>query len=587
MDVLIRNPLSVVRARAREIPVGKLRQSSDWGIPGFFESKLKLNEEGDALNEIPSLNVTASQNIEDKSLVRFRCMVQDILDPEFYTGIYEEVCAKTGTKVLKTAKYQDVVDIPAGCDISIGQNSITYSRLPLFCIPIPGESKWVHRALGNKMSQQIQSKDGKQRDKRKRSEVARSTPEKSHVPRITKMKRGRPGESKFEDLAPMDEVDYTSRKGSSTADPHIWNLQKGVMVKMYDTESGKFKVNDVVEFVGVFSASPLLADEDEDGAWGRFNPPSSLVPRLHVITSRKLDSGMGLVPSLDAESFIKKLNASRKPLLRTRASLLAHLKDLLGGDSVASEAMLMHLVSRVHYRRSGHIIGKFSLGISGVPPKTAMKLISFMESILPAVKPIEVTVSAMNKAAYMPVKDYNLNHLAQGELQAAAGTHIVLDETKLSEGKLLEKGIKNFSAAQQVISAQQLNFDFKYHKITFNTDTPVLILTKGKKSIFKCDCSVDIKGAESRGIREVSEASLRSFREYLLLARTLNVEIPKEITSQIQEDFVALRKANPKLPEASMHLRMGCSRLLATTFLETNLTAKRWTYTGPLFKLLR
>eukprot|EP00954_Amorphochlora_amoebiformis_P016642 1306562-Amorphochlora_amoeboformis.AAC.1 len=269
MDVLIRNPLSVVRARAREIPVGKLRQSSDWGIPGFFESKLKLNEEGGALNEvtrrehwsyevghlfqcqIPSLNVTASQNIEDKSLVRFRCMVQDILDPEFYTGIYEEVCAKTGTKVLKTAKYQDVVDIPAGCDISIGQNSITYSRLPLFCIPIPGESKWVHRALGNKMSQQIQSKDGKQRDKRKRSEVARSTPEKSHVPRITKMKRGRPGESKFEDLAPMDEVDYTSRKGSST---------KGVMVKMYDTESGKFKVNDVVEFVGVFSASPLLAD---------------------------------------------------------------------------------------------------------------------------------------------------------------------------------------------------------------------------------------------------------------------------------------------------------------------------------------
>ena len=60
--------------------------------------------------QIPSLNDTPLHNLKPNSLVRFRCMIQDMFDPEFYLGIYEVEDKKTGEKAMKSGKYKDVAE---------------------------------------------------------------------------------------------------------------------------------------------------------------------------------------------------------------------------------------------------------------------------------------------------------------------------------------------------------------------------------------------------------------------------------------------------------------------------------------------
>ena len=75
---------------------------------------------------------------------------------------------------------------------------------------------------------------------------------------------------------------------------------QAAIVKLYGIEDGTFKVNEMVEFIGIVSLSPLLAnahsDMDDNDILAQFNkpemdaknPPASLIPRLHVVKFTKL-----------------------------------------------------------------------------------------------------------------------------------------------------------------------------------------------------------------------------------------------------------------------------------------------------------
>lgn len=586
---LIRDPLSVVRARVKNVPVDKLRVSSDWGVPAFFEQKLGLNNPNGALKQIPSLNAISSEQLPDHTLVRFRCMVQDVLDPEYYVGVYEEVNQATKSKTLKTAKYQDLVDVAENCEINHdAPSTVTYSRIPLFCVPVPGESPWIQTALGNAAAQTGEF-DTKQRDKRKRgdSREVEMTPEKKRSARAT---AGTSASKRTRDESSMEteETDVKTedqKEDREEGSSRVFN-RKGCLAKLYDHQSSPLKVCDVVEFIGVFSAHPALTDADEDDSWGRFNPPSSAVPRLHILTFRKIETDWGLVPQpSNKNAYLLKLQALQKKVKSTRTSLLNHITCALGGDSMAAEALLMHLVSRVHYRRTGLAIGKMVLSLTNAPPGLPAVVTAMVQNLLPSCKCLEVNISALNKGMFMAVKDYELNHLSQGELQAPKGTYFVLDETKLSEGKLEDRGVKNLSAIQQVMGEQKLVYDFKYHNLTFDTDLPMLVLSKGK-SIFKTDCSIALNPSKNYPETYASPNAqvVAVWREYLLFARQLEVEIPEKSSKTIQDSFVEMRKVNPKLDQKAMHLRMGFSRLLAVSFLENALTKERWDYAVPLYK---
>ena len=60
--------------------------------------------------KVPVLQAATVENLRPGTLVRFRGMVQDMLDPEFYLGVYQEKDAN-GDAVWRTGKYTDTMGV--------------------------------------------------------------------------------------------------------------------------------------------------------------------------------------------------------------------------------------------------------------------------------------------------------------------------------------------------------------------------------------------------------------------------------------------------------------------------------------------
>lgn len=81
-------------------------------------------------------------------------------------------------------------------------------------------------------------------------------------------------------------------------------------------------------------------------------------------------------------------------------------------------------------------------------------------------------------------KDHESNRLTSGILQLNNNTHLVLDETKLKEGKLLESGVKAVGSIADVVKSQTVRYDFGFSVTQeFNSDIPVLIFSEGKSML--------------------------------------------------------------------------------------------------------
>lgn len=50
-------------------------------------------------DQVPYLNSSPVDSLASGTLVRYRCMVKDMFDPEYYMGVYEEVHQQTGQRV--------------------------------------------------------------------------------------------------------------------------------------------------------------------------------------------------------------------------------------------------------------------------------------------------------------------------------------------------------------------------------------------------------------------------------------------------------------------------------------------------------
>lgn len=67
----------------------------------------QILEGPDVLMEIPLLNNTQLHNIRDKALVRFRGMIQDMYNPEYYFKQYEVKNTDTGESDVRCGMYMD------------------------------------------------------------------------------------------------------------------------------------------------------------------------------------------------------------------------------------------------------------------------------------------------------------------------------------------------------------------------------------------------------------------------------------------------------------------------------------------------
>jgi hypothetical protein len=269
--------------------------------------------------------------IRPGSLVRYRGMVQDVFDPEYFVGVVMAKNLATGTTEPVPTKYSDVLQTPNGYEfVEEGTDQDRYARtmgrLPLFLVPVPGESDWVKREYNDFQSPPgavSQGSSGISAQNRKRSsadtdDVDMDGP--STVPSGLAATTAEEGKERPAKRAQplLDESSAGNKQSPEAPAMPLGNrsllfplgkCEKGIpcLAKVYDCDGNNtshFRVNTVIEFVGIFSADPVVnANMDIDGDTKMedgvpdlqsvaeiraHNPPPSVVPRLHCLSFRPL-----------------------------------------------------------------------------------------------------------------------------------------------------------------------------------------------------------------------------------------------------------------------------------------------------------
>ncbi|KAM7385910.1 hypothetical protein PAMP_001953 [Pampus punctatissimus] len=496
-DTWINCPLGVVEGM---FAASQNNPDSGWEakVVEFFKEQLKQK---DAHTWVPSMNDVPLHYLKPNSLVKFRCLIQDMFDPEFYMGVYETVDLSTKTKILRCGKYKDVTE--CGVDFN-PRNTVTAERQTFYCVPIPGENSWVKESYAG-------------------SSQARVVPSTSYVP--SRQKRSyeedddmdtQPQKQREPHAGPQSPTEHhgngdckrqeTEAPSSQTASASHLDLnfplpgEKGpsCLVKVYE-DWDSFKLNDTLEVYGILSVSPALsALADEKDASSSIvdpteymetveeqrvhSPPASLVPRLHMLYARPLPHNNPLLPCATLQDNSTFLSSTLCEMASVRAELLTYFTHVLLGDALAAEYLILHLISNVYTRRDVLPLGKFTLNLSGCPTASSYpeRLYQILQQLVPSSYYLGMSLQNMNQMRLVPKKDYVANRLVSGALQLARNTSLFLDETQLEQGQLDTTGVRNVTALGNVISWQKVDYDFNYHQMEFPCNINVLIASEGR-----------------------------------------------------------------------------------------------------------
>jgi hypothetical protein len=550
----------------------------------WYEKETELVEllQNDTLwNQIPLLNVNELHNMKDERLVRFRGMIQDMHGPEYYLEKFEVMKADGQQTETRHGKYMDITKWEANETIDMdGPSAVKSERQTYVAISIPAINSWASKL---------------EEDKYKLSNLPSSS---TSVP--VQMKR--PLEDMETDEAESQVVEQSNsenkRQCTQIPKPEASNVvsQEHLLNFPIPDSSGKvchlkvykdtdlLKLNSVWEFVGFLSVDPILANHDvdeemNDVEFQTHNPPPSLVPRIHCVSFRTLTHSNPLVTA-------DKMSPDRMKIVQKE--LLIVLTQLMLGDEVAAEYLIYHLISEVYLRKDFMALGKFSLNISNVPKfenlDFVQELYKFIELLTTKSHYLAMSLENMNKLAFIPKKDYTSNRLTSSILQMSANTHFVLDETKLSAGKLNEAGINGVKALANAIKNQKTLYDFTYYQIEFDCDIPFLILSEGK-SMLPSDVHVvlDPDDMHLKTFGEILEAArhflkpelLNEIRVYLTSARLVEYEISDGIQEMVQKEFVNMRQRG-NVSGDDLHNLLVLARLVCISQGKNTLDEECW-----------
>ncbi|KAM3913776.1 mini-chromosome maintenance complex-binding protein [Leptodactylus fuscus] len=592
-------PLSVIEAvfaQSETLPGWEKK------VTDYFHENLQDNRS----SWVPSLNDVPLHYLRPGGLVHFRCMVQDMFDPEFYMGVYETVDEGTGVRALHLGKYRDVAECMPHQEIDF-RSGRTLERQTFYCVPVPGESAWVKEiSIVSRQARACASTSyTPNRQKRSLEE------DDDDLTRQHGAQHAGDAQEKCKRLeTEQQDQPLQSRPSSSSQSLDLYFPVPGekgpaCLVKVYDNWDN-FKVNDVLEVYGVLSVEPLLSslndDRDSmsslldpsDGAdvleeQRAHSPPTSLVPRIHAIVIHKLSHTNPLIPSSVNETVDSKqcVASFLSELSSVRSDLLGFLTHVLLGDSLAAEYLILHLISTVYARRDVLPLGKFTLNLSGCPPNShfIQHLYGIVRQLVPVSYYLPMTIENMNNMRFIPRKDYSANRLVSGLLQLPQHTLLVVDETVLEQGQLDTAGVRNLTALGNLITWQKVDYDFSYHQMEFPCNINVLVTSEGR-SLLPSDCQVHLKPQMCpASLEQYSEALLSAtlpsllnkFRIYLTLLQLMEYTIPDEVTKAIEDDFVDMRRGDPQSISADdLHSLLVVARLLSLSAGQTTLSRERW-----------
>ncbi|KAG7229943.1 hypothetical protein INR49_009663 [Caranx melampygus] len=476
----INNPLGVVEGM---FAASQNNPNSGWEAKAveFFKDRLK---EKDAHTSVPSLNDIPLHYLKPNSLVKFRCLIQDMFDPEFFMGVYETIDPSSKAKVLRCGKYKDVTECGKHRDCRetdfLLYASCSQARVVPSTSYVPSRQKRSYEEDDDMDDMDTQPQ------KQREPHTGPHSPAEQH---------GNGDCKRQETEAPSSQVASASHLDLNFPLPG----EKGpsCLVKVYE-DWDSFKLNDTLEIYGILSVSPALsALADEKDASSLLDPtesmetaeeqrvhspPASLVPRLHMLYAKPLPYNNPLLPSVTLEDNSAFLSSTLSEMASVRAELLTYFTHVLLGDALAAEYLILHLISNVYSRRDVLPLGKFTLNLSGCPTVASYteRLYQIIQQLVPSSYYLGMSLQNMNQMRLVPKKDYVANRLVSGGLQLARNTSLFLDETKLEQGQLDTTGVRNVTALGNLISWQKVDYDFNYHQMEFPCNINVLIASEGR-----------------------------------------------------------------------------------------------------------
>lgn len=513
--------------------------------------------------------------------------LQNMYNPEWYLGEYDHVNTATGERVRVHAQYSDAVDVPHGWTVDMSDAvAKTMERVPVHCMSIPHQSVWASSSSSS-VAMGMESAPANQRAKRSHSDDAMddeddtptgpaSTPsaqsgmECDNGSASDESKRARPG------VAPPAGTSLAgcSSGGRPVLVPGATHVKHAAIIKLYQ-EDTSIKVNESYEFVGVLCCDPVTdaSPEEEPGmvcsfmesgeaaavkaASGSTGPASSsVIPRIHAVAFRQLSPKWN--PALDnlapAQQACRRTELANA-LPAVRARVVKSLSNALLGDTLAAEYILCHMLSRVYHRAHGVPVGKLSLAITGLPPTSAVgtsatqDLVGVLQTLLPAVAYVPMSVKHLSAKLMAPKKDYDTEMLHTGDLQMTPSTQVLCDETAMVAGKLNETGLKNLHCLQQLATFQHLLFDFSFYQMEFPTDVPVLVTSQGKP-LMTTDIVLKLcpDAPTAAAVRAELQANpdtedmVQLCRIYMGLARATDVGLSDDLCKVAEEKFVQARQ---------------------------------------------
>jgi hypothetical protein len=298
---------------------------------------------------------------------------------------------------------------------------------------------------------------------------------------------------------------------------------------------------------------------------------------------------------------------SEGDLIEIRIKLVEYLASCLKGNKSAAESLMLWLVSRPSIRVDGLVdslfIGKLTVNLCvrgsfddnpefrTVSPAT--ELLKVLRKIKPFVAgPIEVESNPdglFTKESIYPRLNVQTGQLgSNATLQQPDGCVLIIDEMNLTEGEFKDQAVCNLQALLDLIRQQQVNYDFGMQQVTLKSDMPVVSLSRGKKSILPFDLKIDCDGVEFKELNSESDAKL--FLSYLSHCRIISCSVSGEMANFLEQDYLALRKAspvlpngNPKMNEQEFHRLMNLARLMAVSHGQSSLSKEIWDTTKSLY----
>ncbi|GJQ77155.1 hypothetical protein Trydic_g14833 [Trypoxylus dichotomus] len=550
---------------------------STWNSAYFLENEndcLKYIKEN--YYSIPYLNVNNFEDINSNSLVRFRGMVQDMYDPEYYL----EKCLVRNTSnnstCIKTGKYSDVLDCKEGEVLDVeNKDNISSERQTFIVISTPAVNSWVKEIETAKYRIEHNNKRSNKSTKRPLDNLEEmDTFVKTETLPNKKICSGGNKDTRQTILSKEHYLNFPIPEGGKTC-----------QVKIYQNENN-IRLNEVYDFIGFLSndvALGQIANDDNDVGFEMeiqtHNPPSSLIPRMHCVFWNTVEHSNPLVGQVDTD-------VGRIQFLKKELHLM--LTEIMMGDELAANYLLYHLLSKVYLRKDLMPLGTFTLNISNIPADAiedySNKLYDLLQSLLPKSHYLPMSLENMNDLTFVPKKDYSCNRLTSGLLQLSEGTHLVLDEMKLSNGRLNESGVKAVSTIKNLIKCQKIPYDFTYFTMEFDCDIPLLILSEGK-SLFPSDFHVILKPSEIHvnTFNEIYDAIkkllnpnlLNDIRVYLTISRNNQYEISNNMLEIVQNDFVHLRQTQ-QINADDLHQLLVLARLICLSEGKSTLDQECW-----------